>query len=304
MLIPLSDNVDKEHLPITGFALIVLNAYVWIYTARLGFDDHTMRTTVQFFNDWGCVPTDLAQGKVVGLFTSMFVHGGFMHFLGNMIFLWTLMWSLEASLGWFRFAPLYIGSGLLSGVAQASMDFSSEIPCIGASGAISGLFGAYLFKFGMATKFKMLFFFIIRGFVFTMPAWLFGAFWLGMQYWGHFTSDPSEPGVGWMCHLSGFFIGMILCWMLDENDAQLEERAGELRIATAKERAAKEEFGSQPIQYNYALDDSEEVPENACVYCQSELSDDDMIAPTLYRCPNSSCGHLNILAATPEKVHQ
>ena len=291
MLIPLSDNVEKDHLPLGGFALMIINVYVWIYTFQLEVDDPSLQTLHEFFMQWGCVPEELASGKIVGLVTSMFIHGDFMHLLGNMLFMWTVMWSLEASLGWQRFVPLYLGVGLLSGVAQAAVDFNSAIPCIGASGAISGLLGAYLLKFGMFTKFRMLMFLWFRPITFFMPAWAFGSLWLFFQYVGHLTSDPSEPGVGWMCHLSGFFIGMGMCWLLDENNARLETNGGEISIVTSKQQDTRE---TVPTDHPFLYRNAGEVRESACVYCQTELSEDCRVTSELYRCPDQACGYLNI----------
>ena len=291
MFIPVSDNVEKDHLPICGFLLMIVNIYVFIYSTRLLFEDPTFRELNQFFMTWGCVPKDLADGKVVGLVTSMFIHGNFSHILGNMLFMWTLMWSLEASLRWYRFLPLYLGVGLLSGFAQAAMNFQSDIPCIGASGAISGLLGAYLLKFGLWTKIRLMFFFVYRPITFHVPSWAFGSVWLLMQFHGHLTSDPNEPGVGWMCHLSGFFVGMVLCYLLDEEDAELKNDGGDLRILTAKQKA---EMAAANEDEDYVYRGAEVVNQNCCLYCETQLSEDGKVGPNLYRCPNTSCGYLNI----------
>ncbi|MGH7127398.1 MAG: rhomboid family intramembrane serine protease, partial [Planctomycetaceae bacterium] len=240
---------------------------------------------------WGLVPKELAQGNVIGLFTSMFLHGDFMHILGNMIALWAFAWTLENLLGSGRFAVLYFVCGLVGGVGQCIGDLDSEIPCIGASGAVAGLMGAYCLTFGVATRMKTLIW-IFRPIVVYVPTCVFAVIWLGMQGLGVLASAPGEPGVAWWAHLGGFLAGMAMMPLLNTGERRLgRDKDGSLTIAQFAKPG--ETINSETAD---ALEEAEPQPE-LCDYCGTEVTDATAMAPGLFRCPNPACGRLHLAKA-------
>ncbi len=143
------------------------------------------------------------------LVTCVFLHGGWLHFLGNMWFLFIFGDNVEDRLGHATFAALYLGTGIIAGLAHLVVNFDSTMPTIGASGAIAGVMGAYLWMFPRArvlTVIPLLFFWPIV----VIPAPLFLIFWFGMQFWSGTLSVNSQDaaGVAWWAHIGGFLAGL------------------------------------------------------------------------------------------------
>lgn len=289
MLIPLYDDVEKRQPPIMTTVLIALNLMVFVYQFRLIADDPTGGAYMEFILKWGLQPVDLAKGNYLTIYTCMFLHAGMMHFVGNMVVLWAFSWTLEELLGPFRFLVMYLACGLAAGGAWAAFNWGGTIPCVGASGAIAGMIGAYSIKFGVYTKVRCMLWLFFRPRFFFMPTFLFAGVWVGMQLLGVMSSSSEEGGgVAWWAHLGGFFAGLIMLPLLNENTRELKaDRDGSLSIADLAEEDARieaekkaiEEAASQPI---------------ICQTCETPLDDSHMIAPKLYRCPNGKCGRLNM----------
>ena len=169
------------------------------------------------------------------LLTSMFLHGGFMHLAGNMLYLWVFGNNIEDVCGHVRFVAVLLLCGLAAAFAQALPDPASEIPMIGASGAISGVLGAYLLLFPHARVRAL----VPLGFVFftTIPAgWLLG-FWFVFQLLSGFGSSPTEGGVAFWAHVGGFVAG---CPDLRAPRPEFKTRAGGGRrrpLAPARDHA-------------------------------------------------------------------
>jgi membrane associated rhomboid family serine protease len=143
------------------------------------------------------------------LVTCIFLHGGWLHFLGNMWFLWIFGDNVEDRLGHATFAVLYLGTGVVAGLAHMVFNFSSPIPTIGASGAIAGVMGAYLWMFPRAqvlTIIPLLFFWPLL----ILPAPIFLGIWFIMQFWSGALAVTSEAtaGVAWWAHIGGFVAGL------------------------------------------------------------------------------------------------
>ena len=210
-MIPLR-STERVYSParITG-ALIAVNLLVFVY--QLTLPAYAM---TQFVEQWGLVPDRL---HLSSLFTSMFLHGGWTHILGNMLFLWVFGRNVEDLLGSGRFLLFYLICGLAAGMTQILTNFYSPVPTIGASGAIAGVMGAYLIKFPRArivTLLPIFFFFTTM----EIPAALLLLFWFAMQFLsgvGSLTeTDYSGGGVAFFAHIGGFVAGMLLVRLFPE----------------------------------------------------------------------------------------
>lgn len=205
MLLPIGDDQAKgRHKPIFTVILILINCFVFWQELQLDEEGLT-----RLFYNYGAVPEKIMQGQQLHtLFTSIFLHGGWMHLIGNMLFLWIFADNIEVSIGNFRFLLFYLAGGVFSVLVHSFMLQGSTIPCIGASGAISATLGAYLVMFP-SSRIKVFFFL----FFFRVSAFLFLGFWILQQVldgWatlGLQTADTS--GIGYWAHIGGFGYGLI-----------------------------------------------------------------------------------------------
>ena len=204
-MIPLRSNERiYSHTFVTG-GLIAVNVIIFLYQATLSY-----YRLNQFVMNWGIVPDDL---HLISLLTSMFLHGGWLHLLGNMLFLWVFGRNIEDLIGGGRFLAFYLLSGLAAAVVQVLANPYSRVPTIGASGAIAGVMGAYLIKFprSQIDTLAILFIFITR---IAIPAPFYLLFWFAMQFLNGYESigDRSYTGggVAWFAHIGGFIAGMLL----------------------------------------------------------------------------------------------
>ena len=149
-------------------------------------------------------------GPWVTLFTSMFMHGGWMHLIGNMLFLWVFGDNLEARMGRVKYLAFYLVSGLFASAAQVGIDMDSAIPTIGASGAIAGVLGGYLVLFPHARIQTLIFMILIT--VIAVPAWLLIGIWVMLQFFNGFISLGGEfaQGVAYWAHIGGFVAGVLM----------------------------------------------------------------------------------------------
>ena len=142
------------------------------------------------------------------LVTSMFMHGGWLHFLGNMIYLWIFGDNVEDSIGYKKFTVFYISSGIFACFAQAVGDINSNIPMIGASGAIAGILGAYFYLFPKA-KILVLVPVIIFFFTVRLPAFIVLGFWFILQFLNFSLLADGSSNVAWLAHIGGFIYGLL-----------------------------------------------------------------------------------------------
>jgi membrane associated rhomboid family serine protease len=219
-MIPIRDHNPTTRTPYVTVALIVTCVLIFLWQVSLG--PNAGQAMVQ---QLGFIPALLFGHATFGpeggllpawstLFTSMFLHGGFMHLAGNMLYLWVFGNNIEDVMGHGRFLVFYLLCGLAAAMAQALPDMGSIIPMIGASGAISGVLGAYLLLFPKA-QVQVLIpigFLIMR----TLPAgWLLG-FWIVFQVFSGFASGVEGGGVAWWAHVGGFVAGMALIHLFRE----------------------------------------------------------------------------------------
>ena len=204
------DNTGRKLTPIVTYALIVVN--VLIFFLELSGGD-------AFIQRWAFVPTRFLAdpiGDFPTLFTSMFMHAGWAHLLGNMLYLWIFGDNVEDRLGHGLFTVFYILCGLGATFAQLAFSMNSSIPNLGASGAIAGVLGAYLMMFPKGSVN------VLVGRVVTrMSALIVIGFWIVLQIFsgiGTLTaSSQNEGGVAYMAHIGGFVAGVILTFLLGGN---------------------------------------------------------------------------------------
>lgn len=207
MVIPIGDdNLERGHAPIFSYLFLALNIGVFIFQASI--PDAAQASL--FVETWGAIPREISQGiDLQTLVTSMFLHGGWMHLLGNMLYLWIFGDNIEGVIGNLRFVLFYLAGGLAAGLAQVVVDPGSPIPCVGASGAISAVMGAYIVMFPRS-RVRMSLLFMVTFFI---PAWMFLGYWFfqqlgsGMQVLGMDATDAG--GVAWWAHIGGFIFGLV-----------------------------------------------------------------------------------------------
>jgi membrane associated rhomboid family serine protease len=228
---PLKDDVASRSVPFVTVGLIALNILVFLYQLSLALGDGpgAGRAAQAFVFEFGLIPCRLTgvcagagdfPSPVATIFTSMFMHGGLFHILGNMLYLWIFGDNVEDTLGHGRFLGFYLASGVAAALTQTLMGPASTIPMIGASGAVSGVLGAYLLLFPRAGILTLLVFgFFIR--IVRIPALIVLGFWIVVQFLnGIVTFGASavrgEPqgGVAFFAHIGGFLAGIILLYGL------------------------------------------------------------------------------------------
>lgn len=211
-MIPLKDNIPSRRFPIVNITLIVINFIVFFWELSLG---NNLREFV--FWKYGFIPQRLFElsmfpHNILTLFTSIFLHGGWAHILGNMLYLYIFGDNVEDSMGHFRYLIFYLSAGIFANLVQGIFSFNKLIPTIGASGAIAGVLGAYLVYFPGA---KILTFAILGFFIefVYIPAGFYLLFWFLIQLFsGMFSLALYEftGGVAWWAHIGGFVFGLIL----------------------------------------------------------------------------------------------
>jgi len=289
VFIPLGDDVQKRNLPIVPSVLILLNILVFVYQTRLFLEagDKVDAVSESFFSKWALIPADLAEGQVMGLMSHMFLHGDFMHILGNMVVLWAFACTLEAGLGSLMLLGMYMFWGLGAGAIHAGLNLESDVPMVGASGAIAGLMGAYTVAYGPQARIKALFFFAFRPFIVHIPAFIFGGGWIFMQLW-HASNDPNGfAGVAWFAHIGGFAIGALtmLAMRNDTDQALIRDKSGALIFE--ERESDNNEDGDEEL----ADDPTTKLPD-ACPHCGSNIHAENILSPVLAKCGNESCDRL------------
>jgi membrane associated rhomboid family serine protease len=291
MFIPLGDNIQKRTFPMIPCLLIGLNAIVFCYQTKLLIDaEGDTQQEIEFIRTWGLTPEVLADGQVLGVMTYMFVHGGIGHILGNMIVLWAFAGSLEAGLGSFCLLVLYLLWGILAGLAHVAMNMGSELPLVGASGAIAGLIGAYTVLYGADARIKGLFFIGFCRIPVQIPAMFFGMSWIGYQLWVASLDPEGASGVAWFAHIGGFAAGAITMLLVPGlADYRLTEGFdGEVILVETNQAPAP----LAPTPRTTTNESPVEADPDACPYCRTPLVEATQLADSLLRCGGSSCGRL------------
>lgn len=206
-MFPLRDHNPSGTTPYVVYALMAANilAFFWYSTTFT-----TPRDLHTFYAALATVPAEITAGEgQFTLLTSMFIHGGLMHLGGNMLFLWIFGDNMEDEMGHLPFLLFYLASGVGATLLHVASDPASNVPMIGASGAIAGVMGGYLLMFPRA-RVDILLILIVFFRIIPVPAWLMLGLWLGMQFLGGFGSSGAGGGVAYWAHAGGFFVGLIL----------------------------------------------------------------------------------------------
>jgi membrane associated rhomboid family serine protease len=210
---PIGDNEPRKRFPIVVLLLVAVNCYVFFREFALGPEG-----IESFINAYGLIPArDLGPPfNLKPFMTSMFLHGGFLHLIFNMWSFWIFGDNVEGLMGSFKFAFFYLLCGLAAALTQAFLAPGSEVPMIGASGAIAGVMGAYLFAFPRA-RIRMFTLLIFYPLFFEIPAFVFLALWfLGQLMSGTMTlhqaalSGQDVGGIAFFAHVGGFVAGIVL----------------------------------------------------------------------------------------------
>lgn len=249
-MIPLGDDNPTVRVPVVTIFILVTMFAVWVLVQGAGLDQGLLAASVC---NLGMVPGELTRLAPVGAsvpigpdlacvvdnqrinfltpLLSMFLHGGWMHILGNALFLWVFGNNVEDVVGRRRFLAFYLICGLAAAAVHVAVDPRSPIPTVGASGAISGVLGAYLILFPKV-RVRMLFIFIIFFKVIPLPAWVVLAYWFALQLLSGIPellkpSPEMAGGVAVWAHVGGFVAGVLLA-RLFENPVLAERRRANL----------------------------------------------------------------------------
>ena len=231
-MIPIADSVRTRSVPYVNLTIIVINLLVFLYEVYLSQDIVLGNVTELdlFIAEWGNVPActfdelgfDRSAANafdsicreqsqpLLTVFSAMFLHGGWLHLAGNMLFLWIFGDNVEDALGHLRYAVFYLVCGIAAALTHGLMDVNSVIPAVGASGAIAGVMGAYIVLFPRARVY------VIFGLIFIpipLPAFVLIGFWIVIQVfygWASLGVDTAAGGVAYFAHIGGFVAGAAL----------------------------------------------------------------------------------------------
>lgn len=215
MFFPIGDdNVQGGHKPIFSYTLIFVNVLVFLFEFSLKQDAAEV-----FVIHFGSIPAEVLSGQdLFTLVTSMFLHSGWMHLIGNMLFLWVFADNIEAVVGTFNFMLFYILGGIAATLIHALFNPISEIPVVGASGAISAVMGAYLVMFPSSRIKVWILFLFTSAYV---PALLFLGIWIFQQMISGVgslgLSIDEQGGVAWWAHIGGFAFGLMAGFFARKN---------------------------------------------------------------------------------------
>src|SRR5574341_280077 len=241
-MIPYRDENETQRLAIVTAAIIGLNIISWLVVQGAGADFPLAKSVCEL----GLIPGELTASIPVGtrfpmgdglvcgtdpgrqvshVLTSMFLHGSWMHLLGNMWFLWLFGNNVEDSMGRFRFVVFYLLTGVAAALAQVVLNPASAVPMVGASGAISGVMGAYIVLYPHVRVFMI----VPLGFILTSmawPAWMMLGYWLLLQFVSGLTVIGQEGGgVAFWAHFGGFVAGAILVKLFARSDYLAQHQA-------------------------------------------------------------------------------
>ncbi len=223
-MIPLKDDNPTKGKPIVSYGII--GFCILIFLAQTGLSETELR---DFTYSYGLIPSvlmgidqlpnDLNRISPIGtIFTSMFMHGGWMHLIGNMLYLWIFADNIEDDLGTLNFVIFYFVSGIGAAMAQVLVDVNSQIPMIGASGAIGGVLGAYLINYPNAKVLVLIPFGFFSQLIKIRALYVLG-FWFILQFINSFlTASSSGGGVAYAAHIGGFVTGVVLILFLNKKN--------------------------------------------------------------------------------------
>ncbi len=229
MLLPLHDDNPLRHIRFGYLTVAFIAACVAVFLYQAALPDGAAQRFIFAYGaipaavfGLGSLPEEVARVPAnVTLVTSLFLHGSLMHLVGNMLFLWVLGDNVEDALGHARFVVFYLLSGIAAALSHAATEPGSTVPMIGASGAISGVIGAYLVLHPRAPIKTLVFRAIVN-----LPAYVVLGLWILFQFLSVAMAGPGQGGVAWWAHIGGFFAGAILIVPMRQRDVPLFDHPG------------------------------------------------------------------------------
>ncbi len=231
-MFPIGDQNRHGHItPVVNYVLLAINIAVFLFQIRLpdpqqvAACEEALASTVQgFVCQYGVRPFEIIRGQdLFTLLTSMFLHGGWAHLIGNMAFLWVFGDNVEDAFGHFGYLVFYLVTGLAASAAHIFLNPTSAIPSVGASGAISGILGAYIVFFG-GNPIRVL----LGWFITVVPAWMMIGLWAAQQFIATYgtiaSTEQTTGGVAYAAHAGGFVAGLLLAIVLRGTLGQPEQR--------------------------------------------------------------------------------
>jgi membrane associated rhomboid family serine protease len=224
-MIPIRDDQPSYSTPFINYFIIGLNVLVFLFELSIGAEGR--RALNAFVFEFGVVPVRIERALAgVGqytlamtlptILTSMFLHGGWLHIIGNMWFLWIFGDNIEDHLGHFRYLLFYLACGVAAAITHIIFNLSSNEPTVGASGAIAGVMGAYVILYPRARVLTLVFFFL-----WWIPAWVFLGYWFLIQFLSGAAMSVAETsrstgGIAFWAHVGGFVAGILLIKILPQ----------------------------------------------------------------------------------------
>lgn len=251
LAIPLYDDNPRTGVPIVTYGLIGACTFVFLWQSRL-----SDRAADDWANAYGMIPgvlfgfTELPARlhrvpAWVTLFTSMFLHGGWIHLVGNMLYLWIFGKGVENALGAVRFLGFYLVCGGAAALTQALVDPTSTIPMIGASGAIAGTLGGYFLLHPRANVVVFVWIFVFIRLI-TVPAVILLGLWFALELLSALSADTDTPGVAFWAHVGGFITGLLLVLLFRRREVAMLQPARTSSFSIARPRDARKRFGIGP----------------------------------------------------------
>lgn len=240
-MFPYRDENETQRPAIVTAAIIGVNVFVWLFVQGGGSDYSLAKSVCEL----GLIPGELTASLPVGtrfpmgpglvcltdpgrqashLITSMFLHGSWMHLLGNMWFLWIFGNNIEDSMGRVRFIAFYLLTGLAAAFGQVLTNPASVIPMVGASGAISGVMGGYLILYPRVRVYALVPIFVFITSI-ALPAWVMLGYWFLIQFVSGLASSSDLGGVAFWAHIGGFVAGVLLIKLFSRDDYIRAHRA-------------------------------------------------------------------------------
>jgi len=224
-MIPISDDNPVDHAPFVTWLLILACVATFAWEISLGEKGMDAALGVFGFSPATLFGSETPPSKIYGvsasatIFISMFLHGGWLHIIGNMLYLWIFGNNIEEAMGHARFTLFYFACGALAALTMAFIDSTSMVPMVGASGAISGVLGAYMLLYPRARVHVIIPLGIIFYPLWIRAVWVVGV-WFAMQLVSAAFADPTQPGTAFWAHVGGFAAGLILTPFLKSRDVR------------------------------------------------------------------------------------
>ncbi len=212
-MFPLHDDNPTQDTSIIVYTLILINVLIFGYQTSLANFQFA-----EWIGNWGLVPKELINNpakEAIALISSQFLHGNIFHLVGNMWFLYLFGNNIEDQLGHWKFLGFYLVCGIVAALAQVATSPTSVVPMVGASGAISGVMGAYLVRFPRARILSLVFLGIFITAI-PIPSAIFLGLWIAGQTVYAAMANPNLPGVAYLAHIGGFVIGAIAMFLLSK----------------------------------------------------------------------------------------